>query len=95
MRQDRHFLQPYFERARHTVSVFQPPLPSSKSVSSLVVNNKKEVLSCEGEETISIQYNFVGETAGKVDVIYLVSSDWGALETFTQNSKKNTPQHEC
>lgn len=77
------------------VSMFQPPLPFSKSVSSLVVNTKDEALSCDGEETITVQYTFVGETAGKVDVIYLVSSDWGALETFTQNSKKNAPRHKC
>lgn len=95
MRQDRNFLEPYFESAHHSVSVFQPPLPFSKSVSSLVVNKKENDLSCDGEETISIQYNFVGETAGNVAVIYLVSSDWGALKTFTQNSKKNAPQHKC
>lgn len=95
MRQDRNFLEPYFNSAHHSVSVFQPPLPSSKSVSSLVVNPKDKALSCEGEETISIKYNFVGEKAGNVDVMYLVSSDWSALETFTQNSKKNAPQHKC
>eukprot|EP00066_Takifugu_rubripes_P011155 XP_003979617.2 PREDICTED: alpha-2-macroglobulin-P-like [Takifugu rubripes] len=73
VRQDRNFLEPFFDSAHHTVSVFQPPLPFSKSVSSLVVNKKEEALSCDGEETISIRYNFVGETAGNVDVIYLVS----------------------
>ncbi|XP_029699877.1 alpha-2-macroglobulin-like isoform X1 [Takifugu rubripes] len=74
VRQDRNFLEPFFDSAHHTVSVFQPPLPFSKSVSSLVVNKKEEALSCDGEETISIKYNFVGETAGNVDVIYLIMS---------------------
>lgn len=90
-----NFMEPHFKAARHTASLFQPPHPFSKSVSSLVVNEKKNVLPCDGEKTISIQYSFVGERAGNVDLMYLVSSDPGVLETFTRNSKKNAPQRKC
>lgn len=73
--QEHHYLKPNFESGYHTSSLFQPPSPHSKSVSSLTVDNKEKPLLCEGEETISIQYTFVGEAAGTADLMYLVSSE--------------------
>lgn len=89
--QERYSQQPYIDSAQHTASFFQPPSPHSASVSSLVVKTKDNPLSCDGEETISIQYNFVGEAAGAVDLMYLVSSDWSVLET----SRKYTSTQVC
>lgn len=77
---ERHSQKPQFDSAFHTSSLFQPPSPHSKSVSSLTVKKKDSPLLCEGDETISIQYTFVGETAGTVDLMYLVSSDWRLLK---------------
>lgn len=73
---EHHFQKPKFETAYHTSSLFQPPSPHSKSVSSLTVKSPESFLLCEGDETISIQYTFVGETARAVELMYLVSSDW-------------------
>lgn len=72
---ERYFQRPQFDSASHIVTLFQPPSPHSKSISSLTVKNQENALLCEGEETISIQYTFVGEAAGGVDLMYLVSSD--------------------
>lgn len=84
--------KPRFDSAYHTSSLFQPPSPHSKSVSSLMVKSKENPLLCEGDETISIQYTFVGEAAEDVDLMYLVSSDWRLLKTL---SKENAPGHGC
>lgn len=78
--QERYSQEPYIDSAQHIATFFQPPSPHSTSVSSLVVKSKDNPLSCDGEETISIQYNFVGEAAGAVDLMYLVSSDWSVLD---------------
>lgn len=80
MEAERHSREPKFDDASHTLTLFQPPSPNSKSASSLTVKNKENPLLCEGDESISIQYTFVGETAGTVDLMYLVSIDWEVLK---------------
>ncbi|CAG06491.1 unnamed protein product [Tetraodon nigroviridis] len=66
--------KPKFESAHHRASLYQPPSPHSKSVSSLTVSNTETPLLCEGDETLSIDYAFVGETAGTVNLMYLIVS---------------------
>uniref|UniRef100_UPI0037E830FF alpha-2-macroglobulin-like n=1 Tax=Semicossyphus pulcher TaxID=241346 RepID=UPI0037E830FF len=66
-----HSKIPHYENERHVISLISPPSPRTKSSSSLEVKGKKQ-LPCDKEENFSIQYTFVGETRGSVDVMYLV-----------------------
>ncbi|XP_038548732.1 alpha-2-macroglobulin-like isoform X4 [Micropterus salmoides] len=65
---------PYYEVGEHVFSVPEPPSPDSKTVSSLEVKKKDQLLLCDREEDISIKYTVVRETQGSVDVMYLVLS---------------------
>lgn len=73
---ERRPLSPYFESAYHNTFLLRTSSPDFIPVSSLNVNGKDKPLQCEGDENISIKYVIVGETAGIVDLMYLVSSDW-------------------
>ncbi|XP_070684725.1 alpha-2-macroglobulin-like [Pempheris klunzingeri] len=59
----------YYEIAAHTVSMVRPSSP----VSFLEVK-KKEILPCDREKNISIQYALAVQSQGSVDVMYLVLS---------------------
>lgn len=64
---------PYYELGNQMLSMAQPISPDSKTISSLVVQEKIKPLSCNMQEDIFIQYTVVGESQGSVDVTYLVS----------------------
>lgn len=67
------FRTPYYELGDQMLSMAQPISPDTKTVSSLVVKEKTEPLSCDTEEEIFIQYTVVGESQGSAVVTYLVS----------------------
>lgn len=64
---------PYYENGEHLVALFQEPSLNTKIISSLEVKAKTTPLSCGKEENFTIVYALVGEEAGVVDLMYLVS----------------------
>lgn len=75
---------PYYENGEHLVALFQEPSLNTKIISSLEVKAKTTPLSCGKEENFTIAYALVGEEAGDVDLMYLVSGPAG-LDTMAQN----------
>ncbi|XP_041668406.1 alpha-2-macroglobulin-like [Cheilinus undulatus] len=65
---------PRYERTGHVIKSSQTPSPDIRSSSSLEVKTKEKQLSCDTEVNFPISYNFVGDTQGAVDVMYLVLS---------------------
>lgn len=75
---------PYYENGEHLVALFQEPSLNTKIISSLEVKAKTTPLSCGKEDNFTIAYTLVGEEAGVVDLMYLVSGPAG-LGTMAQN----------
>lgn len=69
---------PYFENGEHVVELFKEPSLNTKIISSLEVKAKGTPISCGKEEDLTITYTLVGEEAGVVDLMYLVSSPPGS-----------------
>lgn len=69
---------PYYENGEHAVEEFKEPSLNTKLISSLEVKAKTTPLSCGKEEDLTITYTVVGEEAGVVDLMYLVSSPAGS-----------------
>ncbi|XP_029028278.1 alpha-2-macroglobulin-like [Betta splendens] len=65
---------PYYEAGDIMLSLAQPVSADTQIVSSLVVTNKDNPLSCGVKEKISIQYTVVGENQGSMYLMYLVLS---------------------
>ncbi|RVE64678.1 hypothetical protein OJAV_G00128200 [Oryzias javanicus] len=65
---------PYYQSEWHTLSEYQPPSSSTKSVSSLEVKSDTKPLPCDSEQDIPIHYSLVGEPKGSVKIMYLVLS---------------------
>nr|XP_055052358.1 alpha-2-macroglobulin-like [Misgurnus anguillicaudatus] len=65
--------KPYFSTDQKGVSIFHHATPS---FSELTIDNLKEPLKCEAEFTVTIKYNFIGETIDKfnTDIVYMVLS---------------------
>ncbi|CAN9511029.1 unnamed protein product [Ophioblennius macclurei] len=63
---------PYYDAKVQTLKMFQEAGEDTKIVSSLKVQEREEILSCDKEEEIQIAYNVVGEPQGDVDFLYLV-----------------------
>uniref|UniRef100_A0A3Q0S4W5 Alpha-2-macroglobulin domain-containing protein n=1 Tax=Amphilophus citrinellus TaxID=61819 RepID=A0A3Q0S4W5_AMPCI len=61
----------FYQLGFHTLSKSQPSSQNTKTISSLDVKKKDKALSCDTEESISIQYTVVGETPAYMDVMYL------------------------
>ncbi|XP_070399856.1 alpha-2-macroglobulin [Nothobranchius furzeri] len=68
------FRTAFYETGSHTVSLSQPPSLDTKSVSSLKLKQRDSPLVCDKEEDMFIEYSFVHEPKGSVDVMYLVLS---------------------
>ncbi|XP_038548727.1 alpha-2-macroglobulin-like [Micropterus salmoides] len=68
------YRMPYYEVGDQVLSAAEPSSPDSKTISSLEVKKKDQLLLCDREEDISIKYTVVGENRGPVDVMYLVLS---------------------
>uniref|UniRef100_A0A8C6P923 Uncharacterized protein n=1 Tax=Nothobranchius furzeri TaxID=105023 RepID=A0A8C6P923_NOTFU len=66
------FRTAFYETGSHTVSLSQPPSLDTKSVSSLKLKQRDSPLVCDKEEDMFIEYSFVHEPKGSVDVMYLV-----------------------
>nr|XP_061781462.1 alpha-2-macroglobulin-like [Nerophis lumbriciformis] len=64
----------HYENGEHTVAMFQEPTLDTKTVSYLLVKEKKEAITCDTDEDITIQYTVAGEKQGTADVVYLVLS---------------------
>uniref|UniRef100_A0A3B3VEF6 Alpha-2-macroglobulin-like n=1 Tax=Poecilia latipinna TaxID=48699 RepID=A0A3B3VEF6_9TELE len=58
----------------HRVQQSQPPSDETKSSSSLKIKKSDTTLPCDKEVEISIDYTFVREPQGSVDIMYLVSN---------------------
>uniref|UniRef100_A0A3P9PFK9 Alpha-2-macroglobulin-like n=1 Tax=Poecilia reticulata TaxID=8081 RepID=A0A3P9PFK9_POERE len=58
----------------HRVQQSQPPSDETKSTSSLKIKQSDTTLPCDKEVEISIDYTFVREPQGSVDIMYLVSN---------------------
>ncbi|XP_011481059.1 alpha-2-macroglobulin-like isoform X2 [Oryzias latipes] len=77
--------EPFYQMESHTVSVYQPPAPNTKSVSTLDVKTNSKPLPCDLEQEIPVHYSLVGEPKGSVKIMYLVLSR-GAI--VLQGNKK-------
>lgn len=67
------YREPYYETGEHLVALFQKPSLNTKILSLLEVKAKTTQLPCGKEQDITIKYSIVGEKAGTVDLMYLVS----------------------
>ena len=63
---------PYYVEGEHQLSLVQEATVDTKTVSSLEVKKTEDPLVCNGENHITIHYTVVGETAGPLDLMYLV-----------------------
>ncbi|XP_030601197.1 alpha-2-macroglobulin-like isoform X2 [Archocentrus centrarchus] len=85
----------FYQLGFHTLSKSQPSSQNTKTISSLDVKKKDKALSCDTEESISIQYTVVGETPAYMDVMYLVLSRGTiAMQGFKQTEIKDQSVNE-
>ena len=67
----------HYEEGEHQLSLVQEATVDTKTVSYLEVKKTENPLLCNGENQINVHYTVVGETAGPVDLMYLVSRTQG------------------
>ncbi|XP_054901639.1 alpha-2-macroglobulin-like [Poeciliopsis prolifica] len=80
----------HIQTAVHRFQESQPPSDEAKSASSLKIKNKDTPLPCDREVDFSIDYTFVHELQGSVDIMYLVVSrgaiaDGGQIQVQVEN----------
>ncbi|CAL8350321.1 unnamed protein product [Lota lota] len=63
---------PHYPNSEHTLSLAQPKTEDTPTISSLEVKKRETKLVCDVEELINVQFTFVGEAPGPVDIMYLI-----------------------
>ncbi|XP_032446213.1 alpha-2-macroglobulin-like isoform X1 [Xiphophorus hellerii] len=66
------FRSTHIQRGNHRIQQSQPPSDDTKTASSLKIKKTDTTLPCDKEVEISIDYTFVREPQGSVDLMYLV-----------------------
>ncbi|XP_056599256.1 alpha-2-macroglobulin-P-like [Triplophysa dalaica] len=70
------YKKPYFTTDEKTIRPLQPATSYNQTFSELTIEKIEQPLKCDTETTVTIKYNFVGETASNINtaVIYMVLS---------------------
>ncbi|PWA22089.1 hypothetical protein CCH79_00010255 [Gambusia affinis] len=65
----------HIQTGAHRIQQSQPPSDETKTASSLKIKKSDTTLPCDKEAKISIDYTFVQEPQGSVDIMYLVMTE--------------------